>query len=107
MGPRVVSLSLQGLEWSGRPFAEVQTRRARAARPSIVAGANGGLSETKGFQAEGQVGMRGDLSAAALWRPASDEGEAFLRQFGWNPCSSGVKLDRAVLHKNEFILEFE
>jgi hypothetical protein len=43
------SLSLQRLEWSGRPFAEVQTRRARAARPSIVAGANEGLSETKGF----------------------------------------------------------
>jgi hypothetical protein len=48
-GRDVLSLSRKGPEWSGRPFAEVQTRSARATRPSIAAGANGRESGTEGF----------------------------------------------------------
>jgi hypothetical protein len=48
-GRDALSLSRKGPEWSGRPFAEVETRRARATRPSIVAGANGRVSGTEGF----------------------------------------------------------
>jgi hypothetical protein len=48
-GRDVLSLSRKGLEWSGRPFAEVQTRSASAARPSIAAGANGRESGTEGL----------------------------------------------------------
>ena len=48
-GRDVLSLSLKGPEWSGRPFEEAQTRRASGARPSIVAGANGRVSGTERF----------------------------------------------------------
>jgi len=48
-GRDVLSLRRKGPEWSGRPFAEVQTRNASAAKPSIAAGANGRESGTEGF----------------------------------------------------------
>jgi hypothetical protein len=48
-GPRgrgVLSLRMNGPECNVRPFLEAQTRRAREARLSIVAGANGRVSGT-------------------------------------------------------------
>ena len=48
-GRAPLSLSRKGQEWSGRPFAEAQTRRARATKPSIAPGADGRASGTEGF----------------------------------------------------------
>ena len=46
-GFSAVALPRAKVEGSGRPFEEAQTRRASEARPSIVAGANGRVSETQ------------------------------------------------------------
>jgi hypothetical protein len=48
-GCEILSLRMKGPEWNGRPIEEAQTRKARAARPSIVAGANGRVSGTEGL----------------------------------------------------------
>jgi hypothetical protein len=93
------SLVSQGKDpaWSVRPVVGVQTRSARATRPSIVTGATGRGSATAGLAPEGQAGIGRGLSAAVSRSRASDEGEAqrsktaALRTRGDQPVSGNLK----------------